>query len=250
MPLDESRDEPDGPPHGTLTVAACAAFLVNLFLAGAIFYRIYRLQEENLASIGQVARNGAYVLAHLASGVCLLYLLLALRRFDALYQRLAGPRPDASGPESPEARGVWFCTVPLLAVGGTLLVSNLLRAQYDGLPHGSWDPARLVLAAYLILAGLCAEGAVRVLRRAEAAGRTLAGEAAARRERALFWAVTASAGLRLGGMGYFLWAMLADEVLARQASRVLGILDHALSLATVAAATVAFGVLARIWGDG
>lgn len=231
--------------YGTLLVSGWAVFLLHLGLAGFAAYNAYDLLTNGfLASFGAIVRNGAYVLGYIGTGLCLLYLVLSIQRFDRLFARLA------PGPVAPASRTSWLCTVPLLAAGGTLLVVTLLRAFDPELPAHSWSFPNIVLAGYFVLAGLSAEAVARLLKRAEAAGARLAGapaNAGQRSDRMLLVTVLGSACLRFGGMVFFLYFLLKRGD-ANPGFESFLIADHAYRMIYVAAGTVAFAVLARAWG--
>lgn len=229
------------PSYGTLTVAGWGVLALHLGIAGCIAY--YALVSE---SLGPGLRRSGYALTWVASGVCLLYLLLSVRRLDHLFARISSPAQPQRAVSNAAMQTVTRCVaMPLLCAGGVLIFIPLFHGLNAGTQPLRWDIDTLLLGGYLALAGLAAEAMALFVARVGHAAKALSPAEPPPSSRRLFWAVSIATCMRLGGMFYY----LADICSEKKAYGDAAIRAHLLRIMVVLATGLALALLARRWGE-
>lgn len=233
------------PEYGTLAVAGWGALALHLGIAGFIIY--YVLAAE---SLGPGLRGSGYALTWAASGVCLLYMLLSVRRLDCLFTCISGPAQPLCADSNSVMRTVArYVAMPLLCAGGVLIFVPLFHGLNSATHPLRWDIDTLLLGGYLVLAGLSAEATALYMARAGYSGKALAPTGALPSGRRLFWAVIIATCMRLGGMFYYLHDLVFEYGLQKKAYGDAVLRAHLLRIMVVLVTGFALALLARRWGE-
>jgi len=229
------------PSYGTLTVAGWGVLALHLGIAGCIAY--YALVSE---SLGPGLRRSGYALTWAASGVCMLYMLLSVRRLDHLFAYISGSAPTLRAISISSMQTVTrYVAMPLLCAGGVLIFVSLFHGLNAGTQPLRWDIDTLLLGGYLALAGLAAEAMALFVARVGHAAKALSPAEPPPSSRRLFWAVSIATCMRLGGMFYY----LADICSEKKAYGDAAIRAHLLRIMVVLATGLALALLAKRWGE-